>query len=76
MTTFSYRVIEIILSATFKRASCLKALRVLNAEGRIVLPSSQCDLRISGPHMLNTAVMDLPSDVRDIADLETAWVEP
>ena len=55
-----------------QRAGCLKALRVLDAEGRIALPAPQRDLRITGPRLLDTAVPEataVPSDVRDIADL-------
>ena len=61
-----------------QRAGCLKALRVLDAEGRIALPAPQRDLRITGPRLLDTAVpeaMAVPSDVRDIADLEIVLVE-
>ena len=35
-----------------QRAGCLKALRVLDAEGRIALPAPQRDLRITGPRLL------------------------
>ena len=60
-----------------RRAGCMKALRVLEAEGHITLPEVQCDLRISKPRLLDAPVQkatDVPSDVRLIQDLEIVLV--
>ena len=60
-----------------RRAGCMKALRILEAEGQITLPAPQCDLRISRPRLLDAPVpeaTDVPSDVRLIQDLEIVLV--
>ena len=36
-----------------RRSGCMKALRVLEAEGHISLLEAQCDLRIAKPRLLN-----------------------
>ena len=56
-----------------RRAGCMKALRVLDAEGLISLPEAQSDLRIGKPRLLEEPVpgaTDVPEDVRRIQDLE------
>ena len=56
-----------------RRAGCMKALRVLEAEGHISLPEAQCDLRIAKPRLLEEPVpgaTDVPEDVRQVKDLE------
>ena len=60
-----------------RRAGCMKALRVLEAEGHISLPEAQCDLRISKPRLLEAPVpeaTDVPQDVRRIKDLDIVLV--
>ena len=55
-----------------RRAGCMKALRVLDAEGLIRLPEAQCDLRIAKPRLLEEPgpeATDMPEDVRRIQDL-------
>ena len=60
-----------------QRSGCMKALRVLEAEGHIRLPEAQCDLRISKPRLLEAPVPEatgVPADVRRIKDLEIVLV--
>ena len=60
-----------------RRAGCMKALRVLEAEGHISLPEAQCDLRIAKPRLLEEPVpgaTDVPADVRRIQDLDIVQV--
>ncbi len=50
-----------------QRATCMKALRVLEAEGRITLPPPQCAVPVSSPRLLDAPVsdaVDMPEDVR------------
>ncbi len=59
-------------------AGCLKALRVLHAEGKIVLPPPKVKLQIAGPRLLGEPVpevVDVPADVRQIEDLEIVRVD-
>ena len=39
-----------------QQGSCVKALRVLEAEGHITLPAPQCTLQITGPRLLESSV--------------------
>ena len=56
-----------------RHSGCMKALRVLEAEGHISLPEAQCDLGIAKPRLLEEPApeaTDVPADVRRIRDAE------
>lgn len=60
-----------------RRSGCMKALRVLEAEGHISLPEAQSDLRIAKPRLLEAPVpkaTDVPADVRWIEDLQIVLI--
>ncbi len=53
-------------------AGCLKALRTLEAENKIVLPVSQRTGRIAGPRLLEAPV-DVPDTVGEVEDLDLPY---